>query len=137
MTAVKLKQSINYNGKKTQLDSFFLGGWEAMPLRSYQTSFLHGKLILYVTLVYNIFLGWLLYAPYDVVSANPLLLFLQLCSSPFCFLEGRRHKSDFPDPCDFIILTLWDLELKSLTRETDKENFFDTFPWWVLEERLH
>jgi len=58
MTALKLKQYINYSRRKTQLGSFILEGWggryhfSVIRLLSCMV-----KLMLCITLVYNIFLG--------------------------------------------------------------------------------
>lgn len=107
MTTVKLKYCFNYNGKPPQLCQFPLVEWRGQYHFSLLTSM--EKQILYVTLV---LLFWSYYFSrltaiytFKYCECKPIMQ-TQLCSSPFCFLKGSRHKSNFPEACDFIILTL-------------------------------
>lgn len=77
---------------------------------------------------YKVFLGWLLYTPYDVVSANPFLLcYWNYFHHHFASWNEEDTKIIFPDSYDFTILPLPDLKPKPLTRETDKEKII-VFP---------
>lgn len=93
----------------------------------YESCYMHGKMnpLCHFGLYYISKLTAI--CPFKFCECKPTVaLFLQLHSSPFCFLKGR-HKSNFPEACDFLILILrFEIQISL------KENTIGKFVFYFL-----